>query len=120
MLVVGAAPAGMECARVLGERGYVVHLREAESELGGHWKSIATLPRLNGVGRVISYRQIQLRKLKKNVAVHLGVGPMSADEVLRYGADRVVVATGYHWSERRPRRELRSDPGRRRPRCRTC
>ena len=46
VLVVGGGPAGMECARVLGERGYVVHLREAESELGGHWKSIATLPRL--------------------------------------------------------------------------
>jgi dimethylamine/trimethylamine dehydrogenase len=98
VLIVGAGPAGMECARVLGERGYTVHLREAERELGGHWKSIATLPRLAEWARVISYREIQLRKLKKNVAVHTGVGPMSADEVLRYGADRVVVATGYHWS----------------------
>jgi dimethylamine/trimethylamine dehydrogenase len=98
VLIVGAGPAGMECARVLGERGYTVHLREAERELGGHWKSIATLPRLAEWARVISYREIQLRKLKKNVAVHTGVGPMSTDEVLRYGADRVVVATGYHWS----------------------
>ena len=47
-----------------------VHLREAERELGGHWKSIATLPRLAEWARVITYRQIQLRKLKKNVAVH--------------------------------------------------
>ena len=38
VLVVGGGPAGMECARVLGERGYIVHLREAEKELGGHWK----------------------------------------------------------------------------------
>ncbi len=98
VLIVGAGPAGMECARVLGERGYTVHLREAERELGGHWKSIATLPRLAEWARVISYREIQLRKLKNNVAVHTGVGPMSTDEVLRYGADRVVVATGYHWS----------------------
>ncbi len=97
VLVVGGGPAGMECARVLGERGYTVHLREAESELGGHWKSIATLPRLNEWGRVITYRQTQLRKLKKNVEVHLGVGKMTADEVLRYGADRIVIATGYHW-----------------------
>jgi dimethylamine/trimethylamine dehydrogenase len=29
VLVVGAGPAGMECARVLGESGYDVHLREA-------------------------------------------------------------------------------------------
>jgi dimethylamine/trimethylamine dehydrogenase len=86
----------MECARVLGERGYVVHLREAEAELGGHWKSVAKLPRLAEWGRVITYRQIQLGKLGK-VDVHLGVGNMSADEVLKYGADKVVIATGSHW-----------------------
>ena len=65
VLVVGGGPAGMECARILGERGYVVHLREAEKELGGHWKAVATLPRLNEWGRVITYRQTQLGKLKK-------------------------------------------------------
>jgi dimethylamine/trimethylamine dehydrogenase len=97
VLVVGGGPAGMECARILGERGYTVHLREAEKELGGHWKSIATLPRLSEWGRVISYRQAQLAKLRRNVDVHVGVGKMSADSVLQYGADRVVIATGSHW-----------------------
>jgi dimethylamine/trimethylamine dehydrogenase len=87
----------MECARILGERGYVVHLREAEKELGGHWKSVATLPRLSEWGRVITYRQTQLAKLKKAVQVHLGVGRMTADDVLNYGADRVVIATGATW-----------------------
>ncbi|HXR20627.1 MAG TPA: FAD-dependent oxidoreductase [Steroidobacteraceae bacterium] len=96
VLIVGAGPAGMECARVLGERGYVVHLRDADSELGGHWKWVARLPRLSEWGRVTTYRQIQLGKLK-NVEVHLGVAPMSAEDVLRYGADRVVIATGSHW-----------------------
>jgi dimethylamine/trimethylamine dehydrogenase len=97
VLVVGGGPAGMECARVLGERGYTVHLREAEKELGGHWKSIASLPRLSEWGRVITYRQAQLEKLRKNVDVHVGVGKMSAGDVLQYGADRVVIATGSHW-----------------------
>jgi dimethylamine/trimethylamine dehydrogenase len=97
VLVVGGGPAGMECARVLGERGYTVHLREAQSELGGHWKSVAALPRLGEWGRVISYRQTQLAKLKRNVQVHLNVGMMSADDVLDYGADRVVIATGSNW-----------------------
>lgn len=96
VLVVGGGPAGMECARVLGERGYEVHLREAEAELGGHWKWVTKLPRLNEWSRVITYRQIQLGKLK-NVEVHLGVGKMSADDVLEYGADRIVIATGSHW-----------------------
>jgi dimethylamine/trimethylamine dehydrogenase len=98
VLVVGAGPAGMECARVLGERGYTVHLRDADRELGGHWRHVATLPRLAEWARVIAYRQAQLAKLKKQVEVHLGVGRMSADDVLGYGADRVVIATGAHWS----------------------
>lgn len=96
VLVVGAGPAGLECARVLGERGYEVHLREAEAEVGGHWKWVSKLPRLGEWNRVISYRQLQLNKMK-NVEVHLGVGKMTADDVLGYGADRVVIATGSHW-----------------------
>ena len=97
VLVVGGGPAGMECAIVLGKRGYDVHLREAEGELGGHWKDVARFPRCAEFGRVITYRQTQLDKLK-NVETHVGVGYMSADDVLEYGADRVVIATGAHWS----------------------
>jgi len=98
VLVVGGGPAGMECARVLGERGYTVHLREADGELGGHWRKVATLPRLSEWGRVVTYRQTQLARLKKTVEVHVGVGRMTAEDVLGYGADRVVIATGSHWA----------------------
>jgi len=84
----GAGPAGMECAMVLGKRGYTVHLRDCAPELGGHWRDVARYPRCSEFGRVISYRQAQLAKLR-NVEVQLGVGPMTADEVLEYGADRV-------------------------------
>ena len=97
VLVVGAGPAGMECARVLGERGYDVHLREAEDELGGSIRYIQRYPGLAEWGRVVSYRQGQLDKLS-NVEVHTGIGAMSADDVLSYGADRVVVATGSRWA----------------------
>ena len=78
----------MECARVLGLRGYDVHLREAESELGGHWKQVVKLPRLNEWGRVITYRQIQLSK-QKNVEVPKTDGPARhfahQGEASRYG-----------------------------------
>jgi dimethylamine/trimethylamine dehydrogenase len=97
VLVVGAGPAGMECARVLGERGYDVHLREADSEIGGRVRKVAKYPGLSEWGRVITYRQLQLDKLK-NVEVHTGVGKMSADDILEYGADKVVLAVGSHWA----------------------
>ena len=97
VLIVGAGPAGLECAVTLGKRGYDVHLRDMAPELGGHWKDVARYPRCSEFGRVITYRQIQLSKLR-NVAVHLGIAEMTADDVLAYGGDKVVIATGAHWS----------------------
>lgn len=97
VLVVGAGPAGMECAMILGKRGYDVHLREAEPEIGGRIRKVVKYPGLSEWGRIVTYRQIQLDKLK-NVEVHTGVGKMSADDILSYGADKVVLATGSHWA----------------------
>ena len=97
VLVVGAGPSGMEAARVLGERGYDVHLREASNEIGGCVNNIMKYPGLSEWARIITYRQIQLDKLK-NVEVHTGVGEMTADDVLEYGADKVVIATGAKWA----------------------
>ncbi|MFT4118813.1 FAD-dependent oxidoreductase [Bradyrhizobium sp.] len=97
VLIVGAGPAGMECAVVLGKRGYDVHLRDKSPDLGGHWKDVIRYPRCSEFARVITYRQIQLSKLK-NVEVHLGINEMTTDDVLTYGADKVVIATGANWS----------------------
>ncbi len=96
VLVVGAGPAGLECARILGERGYDVHLRDTSSEPGGHVKDVQRMPGLAEWGRVITYRTIQLDKLK-SVELQLGVDEMTADDVLAYGADKVVLATGSTW-----------------------
>ena len=96
VLVVGAGPAGMECARILGVRGYDVHLREAEAELGGNIKNVMRYPGLAEWGRIVTYRQIQLDKLK-TVEVHTGIGEMAADDVIGYGADKVVIAVGAAW-----------------------
>jgi len=30
--------------------------------------------------------------------MHLGIPAMTADDVLQYGADKVVIATGAHWA----------------------
>ncbi|MDA8062213.1 MAG: FAD-dependent oxidoreductase [Actinomycetota bacterium] len=111
VLVVGAGPAGMECAMVLGKREMsAVHLVEAAPEIGGNVNWVSTLGHSDGkenifrgtargLGdwkRVVNYRQIQLDKLK-NVEVHTN-SRVTAAEAREYGAEIVVVAAGCHWA----------------------
>jgi dimethylamine/trimethylamine dehydrogenase len=95
-LVVGAGPAGLECARVLGLRGYRVSLVEAETTLGGHLRDVIRLPGLAEWGRVITYREGQLSRMA-NVEILRGAGMVSAADVLDFGAARIVLATGARW-----------------------
>jgi dimethylamine/trimethylamine dehydrogenase len=97
VLVVGAGPAGMECAIVLGKRGFRrVHLVEAEPEIGGIARWIPRLPGLGEWGRILNWRTVQLSKLP-NVEVLTGLR-LDADGVREYGAEIVVVATGARWA----------------------
>ncbi|HMK86860.1 MAG TPA: FAD-dependent oxidoreductase [Steroidobacteraceae bacterium] len=94
-LVIGAGPAGLECARVLGKRGYPVHLVEAQEQLGGRVTREASLPGLAAWARVRDYRVSQLSKMP-NVEI-VRASPVSAEQVLEFGARRVVLATGSRW-----------------------
>jgi dimethylamine/trimethylamine dehydrogenase len=94
-LIVGAGPSGLECARLLGRRGYTVHLAEATEQLGGRVTREARLPGLSAWGRVRDYRLNQLNKMQ-NVEI-LRASPVTAGEVLEFGATRVVIATGSRW-----------------------
>ena len=97
VLVIGAGPAGMECARVLGERGFRnVHLVDAGSAIGGSMTYIPELPGLGEWRRFVDYRKIQLDKLP-NVTVILNKR-MTPEDVLEYGASIVIVATGSRWA----------------------
>ena len=95
VLIVGAGPAGMEAARMLGQRGYSVMLAEATRELGGRVAREAALPGLGEWIRVRDYRQQQIQKMTQ-VQVFLE-SELIADDVLATGADHVVIATGARW-----------------------
>ena len=94
-LIVGAGPTGLECARVLGRRGYTVHLVDAREQLGGRVTREAALPGLAAWGRVRDYRVNQLQRMS-NVEILRG-SPVSAGDILEFGATRVVLATGARW-----------------------
>jgi dimethylamine/trimethylamine dehydrogenase len=97
VLVIGAGPAGLECAMVLGKRGMGgVHLVDAEAEMGGCLRWIRRLPGLGEWGRVVDYRRVQLGKLA-NVEFVPRLR-LDAEAARGYGADIVVVATGARWA----------------------
>lgn len=97
VLVVGAGPAGLECALVLGKRGFRhVHLVDAADEIGGAIRWVPQLPGLGEWSRLVQHRRILLDKLR-NVEIILGT-TLTAETIRDYGADIVVVATGARWA----------------------
>ena len=96
VLVVGAGPAGLEAARVLGERGFPVMLAEATRDLGGRVVRESRLPGLGEWIRVRDWRVGQIDKLP-NVEV-FRESPMDVDDILEVGADHVFLGTGAKWT----------------------
>jgi dimethylamine/trimethylamine dehydrogenase len=97
-LVVGAGPAGMECAIVLGKRGVRrVHLVDASREPGGALGWTSSLPGLGEWRRAVNWRSIQIAQLP-NVELILGA-ELDANAVREYGAEVVIVATGSRWAQ---------------------
>jgi dimethylamine/trimethylamine dehydrogenase len=95
VLVVGAGPAGMECARALGHRGYDVVLAEAGTERGGRVVGESALPGLSAWIRVKDYREQQLQVMA-NVEGYFD-SDLTADDVMAFGFAHVAVATGSTW-----------------------
>src|SRR6266446_1328048 len=91
----GAGISGVGCTRLLGRRGYTVHLAEASEQLGGRVTLESRFPGLSAWARVRDYRLNQLNKLQ-NVEMLRG-SRVTAGEVLEFGATRVVIATGSRW-----------------------
>ena len=95
VMVIGAGPAGLECARALGQRGYEVSLLDARKEVGGRVLRESALPGLNEWRRVVDWRLTQIGKMK-NVSVYPS-SPMTAEDVLESGTQNIIIATGAAW-----------------------
>jgi dimethylamine/trimethylamine dehydrogenase len=96
VLIVGAGPAGLECALALGRRGYEVTLAEATDEIGGRLRFETRLPGLTAWGRVVDWRRGQIGRLT-NVNIYRG-NRLNAAEILELQPAHVVIATGAHWA----------------------
>ncbi|MEM7561543.1 MAG: FAD-dependent oxidoreductase [Pseudomonadota bacterium] len=97
VLVVGAGPAGLECALQLANRGYQVTLAEASKTLGGRVSLESQLPGLSSYARVADYREYQIRQ-KENIDIYLE-NRLSADDIVGLEIPHVFVATGSRWNK---------------------
>jgi 2,4-dienoyl-CoA reductase-like NADH-dependent reductase (Old Yellow Enzyme family) len=91
VLVIGGGPAGMEAARAAATRGHKVTLVEAEPELGGRVKIACRAPTRATMRDAIVWLEQEVYRL--GVEVRLSTY-MDADDVLKEGADEVIVTTG--------------------------
>jgi hypothetical protein len=91
VVVVGAGPAGLEAARVLGERGHDVVVFEAANKPGGQIRLTAQSERRREMIGIIDWRMNQCSKL--GVAFRFDTWA-DADTLLAEHPDVVIVATG--------------------------
>ena len=97
VLIVGAGPAGLECAVTLARRGYQVTIADSAEEFGGRLRFETSLPGLKTWGRVVDWRMGQLRE-RANVSMYPG-STLSVDDIVGLEHEHVVVATGARWTK---------------------
>ena len=91
VVIVGAGPAGLEAARIAGERGHDVVVFEAAAEPGGQVLVAAGLKRRREILGIVDWRLAECARL--GVDIRCNVYAEAAD-VLAGKPDVVVVATG--------------------------
>ena len=91
VVVVGAGPAGLEAARIAGERGHEVIVFEAAPDPGGQIRLCAKSERRKDMLGIIDWRMQQCAK--KNVKFNFNVVAESQD-VLDEKPHTIIIATG--------------------------
>lgn len=91
ILVVGGGPAGLEAARVATKRGHQVTLWEKERCLGGQLPYAARPTGKHEFASLLKYYAHELDESGVKVVLNREA---SADDIIAFGADAVVLATG--------------------------
>ena len=91
MVIVGAGPAGLEAARVAGERGHDVVVYEAAHYPGGQIRLTAQSPRRKEMIGIIDWRMAQCERHGVQFKFDSWA---ESDAVLAENPDVVIVATG--------------------------
>jgi 2,4-dienoyl-CoA reductase-like NADH-dependent reductase (Old Yellow Enzyme family)/NADPH-dependent 2,4-dienoyl-CoA reductase/sulfur reductase-like enzyme len=91
VLVIGAGPAGLEAARTAARGGHSVTVWESEGEVGGNMALAGKPAKSREWGSLVAWYTSQLQEL--DVEVQTG-RRATADDVLVWKPDAVIVATG--------------------------
>ncbi|MER9947852.1 NADH:flavin oxidoreductase [Mesorhizobium sp. M0047] len=91
IVVVGAGPAGLEAARVAGERGHEVVVFEAASDPGGQIRLTALSPRRKEMMSIIDWRMAQCEKHGVTIKFNSWA---EAETIEAENPDVVIIATG--------------------------
>ncbi|PDT16557.1 N-methylproline demethylase [Rhizobium sp. J15] len=91
VVIVGAGPAGLEAARVAGERGHKVVVFEAANNPGGQIRLTAQSERRREMISIIDWRMSQCEKY--DVTFHFNTWA-EADTIEAESPDVVIIATG--------------------------
>lgn len=91
VLVVGGGPSGMQAAIVASQRGHDVELWERSDALGGQTKLASLAPFKGEMAEALRYLKHALEKSSARVKLKKQAG---MSDILSYGPDAVIVATG--------------------------
>ncbi|MEM7259046.1 MAG: FAD-dependent oxidoreductase [Pseudomonadota bacterium] len=94
-LIIGAGPAGLECATTLARAGHQVTIAERLATAGGRVSRESALPGLSSWARVRDYRLYQISQ-SANAQLYLD-SELSVPDIESFDADHVVIATGATW-----------------------